>query len=354
MIQTKIAELRKAKGISQEQLAELLNTTRQAVSKWERGESYPDIDRIKDLAVFFNVSIDYLLGHDIESVSLQRFLERLQTAVDNNTPDIGVDEIKLVVSAHPNSFHLLSRVVAYLFILWTKNHEDETVDQIIEYCRKALVLFVPGNPEGITLNDIYRTLAIAYSMKEDYASARKTLKDNKVYGADEFLADCELELGHDEEASALSSDMFLRAIGLIVNGQLTQTRLLLRQNRILEALELADWCISFVHSIGKNEDLLLDAVFIFTFTKAACQRHLGHDYSASMNFLLENEERLRRSASDTASIKYYYNERSRLVSVLKDMKETLYQKAVAPSKKSEIYPDALAIYEALYGGESNG
>ena len=47
MNETKIGQLRKAKGISQEQLAEILNTTRQAVSKWERGDCYPDIDRLK-------------------------------------------------------------------------------------------------------------------------------------------------------------------------------------------------------------------------------------------------------------------------------------------------------------------
>ena len=53
MLENKIAELRKEKNLSQEQLAEILNTSRQAVSKWERGEAYPDIDRLKELAIYF-------------------------------------------------------------------------------------------------------------------------------------------------------------------------------------------------------------------------------------------------------------------------------------------------------------
>lgn len=354
MTPTKIAELRKAKGISQEQLAELLNTTRQAVSKWERGESYPDIDRLKDLSAFFNVSIDYLLGHDIESVSLNRFFERLMAAVDSNSLDVSIDEIKLVVSANPNNFHLLSRATSYLFALWTKNNNAAAVDLIIDYCHRALLLFIPGNSDNITLDDIYRALAIAYSVKDDYESAQRTLKENNVHDADHFLADYEFELGHDEEASALASSLFLHAIVLIINGQLTQMRLLLKHQQVNDALELANWTISFIHSIGKNEDLFLDAIYIYTFIKAICQRHLGQDNSASMMFLKDNKNRLLQSASDTESIKYYYNEKSRFVSVIKEMKETLYQKAVLASKNTDLHADALAVYEALYGGENNG
>lgn len=57
----KIQALRKQRNISQEQLAESMNVTRQAVSKWETGESLPDIDNIVRLSEILDVSIDYLL-----------------------------------------------------------------------------------------------------------------------------------------------------------------------------------------------------------------------------------------------------------------------------------------------------
>lgn len=56
MLNYKIFELRKEKNISQEELAKILNTSRQAVSKWERGESYPDIDKLKDFAIFLCIN----------------------------------------------------------------------------------------------------------------------------------------------------------------------------------------------------------------------------------------------------------------------------------------------------------
>lgn len=63
----KLHNLRKAEGMSQEQLAAQMTVSRQAVSKWELGESNPDIDYIIQLSEIFQVSTDYLLK-DSETV----------------------------------------------------------------------------------------------------------------------------------------------------------------------------------------------------------------------------------------------------------------------------------------------
>lgn len=53
--------LRKEKNLSQEQLAELLNVSRQAVSKWEQGSGYPETEKLVLIAKKLNLSLDYLL-----------------------------------------------------------------------------------------------------------------------------------------------------------------------------------------------------------------------------------------------------------------------------------------------------
>lgn len=59
----KIFQLRKAKGLSQEELAEKLNVSRQSVSKWETDQSVPDSDNITAMCAFFNVSLDGFMGN---------------------------------------------------------------------------------------------------------------------------------------------------------------------------------------------------------------------------------------------------------------------------------------------------
>lgn len=57
----KLYTLRKKSGLSQEQLAEALNVSRQAISKWEGGSTMPESDKLLALSNYFGVSLDYLL-----------------------------------------------------------------------------------------------------------------------------------------------------------------------------------------------------------------------------------------------------------------------------------------------------
>lgn len=57
----KLAELRKSKGMTQEELAQALYVSRTAVSKWESGRGYPSIDSLKEISRFFAVTIDELI-----------------------------------------------------------------------------------------------------------------------------------------------------------------------------------------------------------------------------------------------------------------------------------------------------
>ena len=68
----KIFELRKKYGLSQEQLAEKVNVTRQTISNWELGETSPNPEQLKLLSKELNVSIDELLDNDINNVLIER------------------------------------------------------------------------------------------------------------------------------------------------------------------------------------------------------------------------------------------------------------------------------------------
>ena len=60
----KLQELRKKRGLTQEELAEALYVSRTAISKWESGRGYPSIDSLKEISNFFSISIDDLLSSE--------------------------------------------------------------------------------------------------------------------------------------------------------------------------------------------------------------------------------------------------------------------------------------------------
>ena len=67
-----LCDLRKASNLSQEELAERINVSRQAISKWERGEAYPDIENLIALSRLFGVTLDFLVNGTESSAEPQQ------------------------------------------------------------------------------------------------------------------------------------------------------------------------------------------------------------------------------------------------------------------------------------------
>ena len=84
MLGKKIQQLRKDNGMSQEELASKLTISRQAISKWELGESMPDTENIVQLSKLFGVSTGFLLNDD--------FRDEVTKTVDNQSDDLIIND----------------------------------------------------------------------------------------------------------------------------------------------------------------------------------------------------------------------------------------------------------------------
>ncbi len=71
-IGNKIMDLRKKNGLSQEELAEKIGVARQTISKWELGETSPDLKQSKELSKIFNISLDELTDNDIKNILVEK------------------------------------------------------------------------------------------------------------------------------------------------------------------------------------------------------------------------------------------------------------------------------------------
>lgn len=79
----KLQELRKSRGLIQEELAEALFVSRTAVSKWESGRGYPSIDSLKEISKYFSVTIDELLtGEKLISIAEKENKSNIQKLCD--------------------------------------------------------------------------------------------------------------------------------------------------------------------------------------------------------------------------------------------------------------------------------
>lgn len=100
----KLQELRKSRGLTQEELAEALFVSRTAISKWESGRGYPSIDSLKEISKFFSVSIDELLsGEKLVTIAEKENKANLRSVCDLLFGIVDLMTITLVVlPLYPN------------------------------------------------------------------------------------------------------------------------------------------------------------------------------------------------------------------------------------------------------------
>ncbi len=127
----RLQELRKSRGISQEQLAEQAGVSRQAVSKWELGESAPELDKVVALSEFFGVTTDYLLkGGGPASPS---------PAPKSGWDREAIGQVQYVVSAGLMAIGLL-----LAFGLWHYSQEDVVIWGCMAVQAAAVVWYFVG------------------------------------------------------------------------------------------------------------------------------------------------------------------------------------------------------------------
>lgn len=127
----KIYELRKKKNMSQEELANVLNVSRQTISKWETGESNPDFDKIVPLCNFFEISTDEFLrgGNPVLEETLVRVNKRnkaltfslciviffVMCILDSIFEEIGVNDV-VIASISLAAMGAIAVILVYYFL----------------------------------------------------------------------------------------------------------------------------------------------------------------------------------------------------------------------------------------------
>lgn len=92
----KVVKLRKLKGLTQDEFASAVGVSRQAVYKWESGQSYPEVPKLLEMKLLFGVSIDDLLDENYEVVLPEKVKKKRVRAEKKEEPEVSVEvtEIK--------------------------------------------------------------------------------------------------------------------------------------------------------------------------------------------------------------------------------------------------------------------
>lgn len=135
--------LRKAKGITQEQLSEILGVSCAAISKWENEQMYPDISFFPILARYFNVSIDCLFGfsNELTEKEYNDFKEECTKLFAQKQYFNGMEKIKALCYLFPTNdrlkLDLIISVIPYIALAQEVEIREKVVYQMIALCQNC-------------------------------------------------------------------------------------------------------------------------------------------------------------------------------------------------------------------------
>jgi len=135
----KFKQLRRARDLTQEQVADIFHVSPQSVSRWETGANYPDIEILPHIALFFKVTVDELLG--TEQIAGEEKAKDYKRDIRNllNVGNTGgaVEMARRAVKEYPVNYYLQNHLVQALCTDNADSHKEEIIavgENIMEYC----------------------------------------------------------------------------------------------------------------------------------------------------------------------------------------------------------------------------
>ncbi|MBC3795614.1 helix-turn-helix domain-containing protein [Acetobacterium tundrae] len=134
---------RRAKGITQEELAAYIGVTKASVSKWETGQSYPDITYLPQLAAYFNISVDDLLGYSPQMTKedIKTLYHELASKFAEQPFAEVIAECRFIIKKYYSCFPLLLQMAILLLnhhmLTPDKKLQEAIIQELLDLCQRV-------------------------------------------------------------------------------------------------------------------------------------------------------------------------------------------------------------------------
>jgi len=255
-IGSNIRNLRKKMGLRQEQLAEAMRVSPASVSKWETNQSYPEITVLAELADFFEVSMDTLIGHKLNADRMEALIAEMKKAVDDREEEKASALCGKILRNYPNDERAADACANAFYRLFICTQEKSYMEQCVEQTKRLMSL-KRGETEKERLERLF-ALGNQHELLEKWDAAKAYYEQSNVNGvSDAFIAGCLLNQGDTQKAVAALSDVLAESVFRqyqAVNGLADGWRELGEEEKACGALE---WIYGVMESLHYNATTMM-------------------------------------------------------------------------------------------------
>lgn len=256
-----IRRLRMERHITQEQLAEAMNVSVPAVSKWETEQSAPELSLLVALADYFAVSVDSLLGHTVQRSRLDDLMQQMTDARHTRDHDRLRALIDETLTAYPNSYDAVDAAASGCYALYVQDNDKARLAQCIELTKRLFSLI--ENHSDARITGLYLSLANQYELMEDWEQALRYYELYNVNGASNMhIARCKLHLGCPEEALHVLSDDVIEKTSLLLSIACALSDIHEGAQRTEQARAALRWALTATEALGRENPYIANILCI--------------------------------------------------------------------------------------------
>ena len=258
-METRIAEniraYRKQRGLTQEQLAEMLGVSAGAVYKWESKSSLPELKLIMEMADFFDVSVDMLLGYQMKDNRLSATVHRLWEASNSRDYDM-LSEAEKAVRKYPHSFEVVFTSAHVYYTFGAETKKEPWLRRAIELLQKSKLLVSQCTDPRVNESTIGGMMAEMHEMLGETDKALELLKANNAGAIFNDLIGIELlsHGGDQEEANDYLEDGLLRTISSLIQVVIGYAMLFNANGDNASGMEMMHWIIPALEGLKKTKE----------------------------------------------------------------------------------------------------
>lgn len=280
-----IKRFRKEHSFTQEQLAEILGVTVGAVYKWEAGLSMPEIRLIMTMADIFEVSVDVLLGYELQSNNVDSSIKRIEVAARDRNFTSGVAEAEKALQKYPNHFGLVYTCGFFYQLKYVEQEEAADIDRSNALFERAIRLLYQNTDNSINEVSILNLIAQNYMLAEKTEEALESFKKNNVCGINNSLIGMLYArmLKQPDNAKEYLMKAFSDGFGNMIRTMAGHVYMYEAEKDYIRSIEALEWLYAFIESVRKEDvkntflDTLKAAVLIQC---AVTQARLGNTEQA--------------------------------------------------------------------------
>ena len=248
-----IRSFRKARNLTQEQLSEVLNVTAGAVYKWEAGLSVPELNLIVEMADFFDVSVDVLLGYRMRDNRPEAAEARLGQLAKNGDP-AALTEAEKALKKYPNSFRIVLSCAEIYRIFGGGGAGKDKLRRAVELLEQARLLVRQNTDPKISEYTILGEIGNTLIMLGETEKGLELLKKNNMNGIFNSDIGCVLAAFADRpgEAEEYLLEAILTGVGDLCSAAFGYAFVLLSRGDSTSLREMIGWVRSLINGLFRE------------------------------------------------------------------------------------------------------